>query len=464
MRPARTIWAPLAGGLTLAACAYFNGLYNANRLAGEARRAEREGRTGEARALWAQAAVRAESVAVRYPESGYRDDALLLWGDALRRIGDCRRAVEPYAITVDSSPDPGLVRRARLGLGECYVRTRRPDSVALVLGSLAADTTTPQADTAAYWLGRAALLAGEPVRAAEVLEQSRHPEAAFYLARALLGAGDPARAAEALERRVAGPFLETEWRAVLDSLARSDPDAAGRLVDRLLERRGLTSGQRARLLVDDGERWMARSAFQPAAPRFRRAMEVAPDSADGQVGRVRLAQITLRGADDLGAIAQAFAEVRTAAGTSGRALQVAQLPLQLLRRVNGAVERGEGPLADVLRFVAGEVLRDSLHAPGLASEMFLLVGREHPESLLAPKALLAAAALDPAIADSVRSALAQRYPTSPYTLAVAGDRSPQLVAVEDSVRVLLSRARGVVDRPTEVEVREREAGERRRPE
>ncbi len=50
-------------------CVYYNGLYNANQLAGEARKAEREGRRGEAQSLWAQAAVKAESVATRYPDS-----------------------------------------------------------------------------------------------------------------------------------------------------------------------------------------------------------------------------------------------------------------------------------------------------------------------------------------------------------------------------------------------------------
>ena len=35
--------------LGLAGCAYYNGLYNARRLDDEAHKAEREGRTGEAR-------------------------------------------------------------------------------------------------------------------------------------------------------------------------------------------------------------------------------------------------------------------------------------------------------------------------------------------------------------------------------------------------------------------------------
>ena len=80
----RSSRAPLAWMLLTTAmvgCAYYNGLFNANRLAADAERAERDGRSGEARSLWAQAAVKAESVATRYPGSGHRDDALLLLVD-----------------------------------------------------------------------------------------------------------------------------------------------------------------------------------------------------------------------------------------------------------------------------------------------------------------------------------------------------------------------------------------------
>ena len=68
-------------------CAYYNGLYNANRLADEARKAEREGRRSEARPLWTQVAVKAESVATRYPDSSYRDDALHLQGHEVTERG-----------------------------------------------------------------------------------------------------------------------------------------------------------------------------------------------------------------------------------------------------------------------------------------------------------------------------------------------------------------------------------------
>jgi hypothetical protein len=51
------------------ACVYYNGMYNANRLARSARKAEREGRTFQANGLWGQVATKAESVVVRHPTS-----------------------------------------------------------------------------------------------------------------------------------------------------------------------------------------------------------------------------------------------------------------------------------------------------------------------------------------------------------------------------------------------------------
>ena len=62
----------------LGGCVYYNGMYNANRLAGSARKAEREGRTYEANNLWGQVATKAESVVVRHPDSKYAEEAAVL--------------------------------------------------------------------------------------------------------------------------------------------------------------------------------------------------------------------------------------------------------------------------------------------------------------------------------------------------------------------------------------------------
>ncbi|MEE8268024.1 MAG: hypothetical protein V3R97_03855, partial [Gemmatimonadales bacterium] len=65
MKPTRWL---VAGLLVLATgCVYYNGMYNANRLANKAEKAERDGRSFDAQSYWAQAEVKADSVISRHP-------------------------------------------------------------------------------------------------------------------------------------------------------------------------------------------------------------------------------------------------------------------------------------------------------------------------------------------------------------------------------------------------------------
>ena len=160
----RRLW--LLGTLALAvgACAYYNGLYNANRLAKDARRAEREGRTSEARSLWSRAAVKAETVIARFPKSKYHDDALLLRGIALERLKACGQAVPSLHEAVASSPNQELRAEARLVAARCWLALEQPESVVVEVTPLADDTPGVRHDEAlllrgrAYvWLGRGTL-------------------------------------------------------------------------------------------------------------------------------------------------------------------------------------------------------------------------------------------------------------------------------------------------------------------
>ncbi len=90
--------------------------------------------------------------------------------------------------------------------------------------------------------------------------------------------------------------------------------------------------------------------------------------------------------------------------------------------------------------MVAEAVRDSLGAGPLAGELFLRLQREHPQSSIAPKALLAAAALFPATADSLLAVVDREYPDSPYRLAVRGLDAPRYAEVEDSLRALLAPA------------------------
>jgi hypothetical protein len=103
--------------------------------------------------------------------------------------------------------------------------------------------------------------------------------------------------------------------------------------------------------------------------------------------------------------------------------------------------------ADLRMFVVAEELRDSISAPVPAAALFLELAHRHPESRVTPKALLAAAALRPGIADSVATALADRYPDSPYTLVLRGAGREQFASFEDSLNVQLARERQLLIAP-----------------
>jgi hypothetical protein len=428
-------------GVVFVACAYYNGLYNANRLAADAVRAGREGRTGEARSLWAQAAVKAESVATRFPTSGHRDDALLLWGRALAETDNCARAIRPLVLAVDSSPDPAVETRARLILGGCYVQRRRAVDAIATLTRLVDSPEPEVAMQARLWSGRAELSREEHAAAIEHLRHVPPDSAAFDVSAAMLAVGDIPGAVEALGTVLDGRYDEAHWRAALDALATHDRAAAGSLASKLVGRGDLTDGQRGRLLLDDGNRWQAVRESDRANARYREAAIAAADSVEGGVGEVYVATAELRRAPGLAALPEILSRLEAAQRRGGEAAHVAQPVVQWLRHASSVREDSAAKAADVKMFIVAEELRDSLGAVGPALEMFLELERLHPGSVLAPKALLAAAALDPSRADSIGRILTSRYGDSPYALALGGAAAMRFAALEDSLRVVLAEQR-----------------------
>jgi hypothetical protein len=433
-------WLGATGWLLLVAagCAYYNGLYNANRLAGEAEAAQREGRSGEARSLWGQAAVRAESVATRFSKSKWRDDALLLWGRGLKESGACRSAQAPLRLAVDSSPDAALRQRARLLLGECRVELRQYDSAVAVLTPVVAQGESDLARRALWWRGRAGMALGDYTAAVRDLERADPDSAAFDLATGYttLGRVDDARAA--LQARVPGPYDEVRWLGALDSLGAADPWAAAELVDQLAVRPDLTVGERARLFLNDGERWEAAGERVSAGERFALARAAAPDSAEGAAAQVRLALLELRQTASAERLLELVATLEGAARRSGTARRAAAPYSRALRLATIVVREPELDPSGAVLFGTAEFMRDSLGAAPLAVALFWMIPATHPESFVAPKALLAAALLDRSGADSAIALLHQRYPDSPYRLALDGQAGAAFQAAEDSLRVLIA--------------------------
>lgn len=438
----------------VAGCAYFNGLYNAKHLAKEARHAESRGRTGEARSYWAQAAVKAESVVARYPHSKYFDDALVLQGVALARVDACGQAIEPLRRAIAVSPDSTLIVRARLVSAECRLMLRQPDSVALALGPLPDRPAGAIRDTALYYRGRARLALGKPGAALHDLERSRVADARFPQVVALVQLGRAGDAVALLDTTASTvrQYDDTTWLAVLDTLGRADGEGASAVTDRLLARRDLTVGERGRLLVADGRRWLTADSAGRADPRFAAAAAVARDSVEGRTANAYLLVEQVRKADHVGAVDSLLAALTAVIREGGTPVAVAGPAVNSLQRVTRVLHDTAGP--DPLRlFVAAGEVRDSIGAPGLAAALFRYVATIAPNAVIAPKALLAAAALEPAAAESLVTVVQERYPTSVYVLALRGEAGAAYQAVEDSLRQVLEasgalpRQRGEPFRP-----------------
>ncbi|MCZ6917636.1 MAG: tetratricopeptide repeat protein [Gemmatimonadetes bacterium] len=419
-------------------CAYYNGLYNANRLAKEARRAERQGRRSEAQSLWAQAAVKAESVATRYPGSQYRDDAWLLQGRALSRIGDCRSAVVPLDDALTWSEDVALRAAAGLLLGQCHLELGQPDSAWHLLSTLMDHPDSTVTSRALLWRGRAAMARGQVEDALADLRRTREPDAFFDRASALAELGQVREAAAVLDSARAFPFDERQWLGALTRVGSGEPAVASGLVDGLVGRKDLTSGQRARLLMADGVRW-ADVDREYASLRFADAVSAAGDSLEGRLATAHLAMGEIRMTSDLDRVAELTDELGSLMLEGGEIIDLAGRFAAILDDIVIAVGIPEPRHPDLVIFRRAEEARDSLLARHLAARLFLLVAQRYPASVIAPKALLAAADARVALGDSVRQVLRRRYPESPYTRAAAGDFRPEYTTIEDSIRTLLTR-------------------------
>jgi len=362
-----------------------------------------------------------------------------------------------------TSPSPELRRRAQVVLGECLVRTDRPDSAVRVLEPLVIDSGSSWARSAAAWLGQAELARGAPERAVTALMRADPQEAAFDLARAHQALGDLEAAERVLAERAGGPFDDQRWAAALDTLAGSSQDAAARLVDQLVDQRGLTPGARARLLLADGERSMVRGRESAARARFEAARSMAPDSVEGGVAEVRLVEWDLRRARTHDELRPLQARLEDAARGGGTPARLADPYLALLRTAILLHETDSIPHGALRLVLVAEALHDSAAADAMAATVLFDVQQRYPASVFAPKALLAAAALDPARADQARALLLSDYADSPYTTVALGGTDARYAVLEDSLRTGLAALRGLATLPTVLDASEEELIRRRRP-
>jgi hypothetical protein len=433
----RTTWRVLAGLtlLLLSGCVYYNGMYNANRLARSARKAEREGRTFEASNLWGQVVTRAESVSVRHPDSKYADQAAVLRGVALTRLGQCGPAVAPLGHAALLSPGTELAEEGALALGRCSLEAGDADAADLAFSRVIESRDPARRREARLQHARVLRLAGRYQEAVTLLRESSDPRVREDLFLALAGAGKTAEAFALADTLIAHADSTQSWDALVGTLGQQNPAHASTLIDHLIAQRSPAPPLRARWLLEDAER-LALSDSARATTRLHQAVEAGSKTLDGRRARLRLTRRSLgqvRSVADLGPVSDSLQALGESAGLANEEVIPIRLAVERVRAVADSTDVA-APQGDLRVFLAAEVARDSLGAPALAAALFRRIVEGSPNSPYAPKAVIAGQQLDSTWADTARTLLAERYAASPYVALLRGEDAPGYEPLEDSLR------------------------------
>ncbi|HEX6588705.1 MAG TPA: hypothetical protein VF039_06755 [Longimicrobiales bacterium] len=440
---------PLLAVALVAGCAYFNALYNARRLYGDAEDATNRGDVAAAQAAHRESLEKAARSLSQDPAGRWADDALLLVGQNHFALGDCRAASAALDRLIRESRDPAVLARARayrgataiclddaegaLGWFEQALPDLERDSPVHAFALLwrararfetgAADSAWADLTRAARRddaLGRAASL--EMISRALTFDRREHALGAFH---ALLADPD-------------GDLHADSIRA----LARAASDRwGGRFAREALEPAPLApwAGDLRDLLVVERARQAALAGDTALA--IRELEQASARSADRAAiaARVVNAEIMLATATDAAELATIRAVLLPAIADPGaRPLLTA---IGIVGALLGHAQQGQ-PLA---LFAAAEIARDQLHARALARRLFAGYADVAGGGAWATKAVLAALALEPSQAETRALQARLDGATDVYALASRGDSA---AGYEDAEKRLDQVLQGLIARAT----------------
>lgn len=460
------------GAGLLSGCVYYNGMYNANRLANSARKAERDGRTFEATSLWGQVATKAESVVVRHPKSKYAEEAALLRGLALARMGQCEQALSPLGRIAVAKVGRDLSEDAWLATGRCHLATGNVPAADAAFAQVLDSKNADRRREARYHRARSLRQAGRYEDALSALSGMRDSRSQSELLLALAGAGRASEALAIADSLMARNDTTQPWDSLVVSLGEQDPSTASALVDRLRRLPKRPAEVQARWLLEDGLRLLATDTAR-AAGRFREAVTTGGSGQAAGRASLELVRLNLRAVSHPQALSPVIQSLRDLAKRHENVSpELTQLETSAKGILAVAASLMPGvPQGDLRLFLAAEAARDTLLAPRLAEGIFLRIFNQWPESPYAPKAILAAQKLNPAWADSARTLLETRYLDSPYLAMIRGEDASAYRQLEDSLGAFAAasappvrRARpGVPGRPVLPADRDADDQPRRRP-
>ncbi len=457
---ALAVLALLLSSAGLTGCVYYNGMYNTKRLARSAQKAEREGRTFEAVNLWGQVVTRAESLVVRHPDSKYVDEAFVIQGVALARLGQCPNALGRLGRAAVLPQESEIADEAALALGRCQLDLGDPASAGVALAHVVGSKDLGRRREARLLHSRALRLTGRAEEALPLLEGLKGPKVENERLLALGSAGHDAEALALADSLLAAKDTTMQWDSLVVALGRQRPAVASALVDRLGAQPGVKPAVQARRLMDDGAR-LAPVDSARAVRRLREAAKVGAGTDGGDQAELRLIREDLSRVRDVTGLARPAQVLDAITRRRSLAAPEATQLRSSVRRIQSVADSGgpQVPQGDLHLFLAAESARDSLAAPALAATLFRRIVDQWPDSPYAPKALLAGRELDPAWADSALAILSERYGESPYLAFLRGEEPVGYRELEDSLRAFASGVPG----PADPDARPGEAGDPNEP-
>jgi tetratricopeptide (TPR) repeat protein len=432
IRPVRIIRFTLMTAL-LGGCVYYNGMYNANRLAHSARKAEREGRTFEANNLWGQVATKAESVVVRHPRSKYAEEAAVLRGVALARLGQCDQALGPLSRATLTGKPGDLTEDALLATGRCQLALDNIPAGEAAFSQLLDSKDRDRRREAHFQHAKLLRQSGRYQEALRALEGIKDPRADSERILALAGAGRVPQALALADSLIAKRDTTRPWDSLMVLMGQQNPAAASRLLDRI-QPLPVRPEIQARRLLEDGIR-LASTDTARAGARLREVVSIGGHNDAAGRASLQLILLDLRHArrvEDLPPVVEALK------GVSEHFETVAYESTLLGGTIGGVHSAAtsvtwETPRGDLRLFLAAEAARDSLQAPALAEGLFHRILDDYPNSSYAAKVVLAVQQLDSTWADSARGLLEGRYVSSPYLAVIRGESSEEYRQLEDSL-------------------------------
>ena len=416
-------------------CVYYNGVYNAKAAAHRGDLQLRADAEGEASTQFQRSAEKAESVLARHPKSAWRVRALYLAGRGAAFSGQCDRALprlDAFLRASGERADDGDRARAMVAIGACELQTNHVAAARSRLDSLARVRDPQTASDAKRWAARAALADGDRDAAAEYLGGAGSSALDWELLSASLAASDFSRAESLMVARAGrSEFRDDVVGGIRQLWIAGRGDAAERVVQ-AYDLSRIRDVHRVALHYTMGDLQLRAGRDSAAHRHLLLARDLAGrDTAVAHESAARLLLLGVPAASSIRDVDSLFALQDSVVRRSKYSRRLSEQVL-LVRLLLGQREPNGASL-----FLAAEVARDSLRAPGMARTYFLQVAKESPASPLAPRAWHAAALLTPDSASAWNARVLSRYASSSVARWLRGEdpaASPDYVPAAELLR------------------------------